>query len=533
MSRIRQVILESILSDAFQNQDPSFPIIARILGIRDDLALGDISLTNNNNLKISISELAAALSVNSNSQLRTSLYGITGNDLGINANNNAQIILNELAAAISTNSNTQLKTTIYGETGNAAAVTANNNLQTSLNEVGDTSIVDAFSRFRVSSPLTIFDSKQLYDKQPLFWDEELGGAATSIHSTVDAATTMTVTASASDYVIRQTKQWFNYQPGKSQLVFFTFLCTCQAGLTKRIGLFNGTGVNNLTPNNGIFFETDGATIADSSWNIAKNGATTESVSQPNWNVDTLDGNGPSGIIIDFNATQIGVIDYEWLGVGRVRVGFVINGIIYYCHYFNHANDSTFTSVYMSTPNLPLRYSIESDGTTGGDLVHICSSVISEGGVEKTGVLRSFNTGFTHLDGDQNTTYALIGIRLKSTHLGVTIDPESFSMINENNDDFRWALHLNPTISGTFTYSDVPNSSLQEAYGVTANTITNDGLIIDSGYASIDILSTSGALSSALKIGSTISGTVDELVLSVQPLSNGADIQGSLTVRELL
>ena len=145
-------------------------------------------------------------------------------------------------------------------------------------------------------------------------------------------------------------------------------------------VFDGTGTNNLTPNNGIFFECDGSL----SWNIAKNGSITETVTQANWNVDKLDGTGPSGITLEPEATQILIIDYEWLGVGRVRVGFVIDGLIYYVHYFNHANDDTFTSVYMSTPNLPLRYTIETDGTEAAELDHICSSVISEGGLEETG-----------------------------------------------------------------------------------------------------------------------------------------------------
>jgi len=408
--------------------------------------------------------------------------------------------------------------------------TNNDNLKVSVQEYGDTPSIDAFDRLRVSNPFTLFDSKQLYDKQPLFWDEALGGSATSTHSTINAAARMTVTADEEDFVIRQTKQRFNYQPGKSQLVLATFYAPQTEGLTKRVGLFDGTGADNLTPNNGIFFECNG----DKSWNIAKNGATPESVSQESWNVDKLDGTGKSGIELDMDATQILVIDYEWLGVGRVRVGFVIDGLIYYAHYFNHANDPAFDSVYMSTPNLPLRYSIETDGTSGGALDHICSSVMSEGGLEKTGVLRVADTGSTHIDASvANTTYAVVGIRLKTTHVGVTVIPESMSMINEANDDFRWALHLNPTIAGTFTYSDLLNSALQTAAGATANTISDEGIVIASGYASIDTLSANAQLNTALKIASKIDGTVDELVLSCTPLSTGADIQASLGFRELL
>jgi len=221
--------------------------------------------------------------------------------------------------------------------------TNNENLRVSVQEYGDTPAVDAFARLRISEPLTIFDSKQLHDKQPLFWDEELGGSATSTHVPADSDVEMTVTANAADYVIRQTKQRFNYQPGKSQLVLMTFQSPQVAGITGRVGLFDddGTG-NNLTPNNGIFFESDG----DVSWNIAKDGTIEETVTQANWNVDKMDGTGKSGITLDLTGCQILVIDFEWLGVGRVRVGFVIDGLIYYVHNFNHANDPTFDRVYI-------------------------------------------------------------------------------------------------------------------------------------------------------------------------------------------
>lgn len=419
-----------------------------------------------------------------------------------------------------------------GTFGNAG-VTSQDNLKVSLDEYGDTPSIDAFDRLRVSTPFTLFDSKQLHDKQPLFWDESIGGSATSTHNSANACTEMVVTASASDFVIRQTKQRMNYQPGKSQLALLTFYSPQVTGITKRIGMFDGTGTNNLTPNNGIFFECDGSV----SWNIAKNGTTTETVTQANWNVDPLDGTGPSGITLDLDATQIIIIDYEWLGVGRVRVGFVVDGIIRYVHYFNHANDSTYSSVYMSTPNLPLRFDIQGDGTNPAQLDHICCTIMSEGGIEETGILRSIDTGTTHVDASAaNTSYAILGMRLKAAYKDVTVLPRFFSMINEQTGAFRWSLQFNPTVAGTFTYSDLTNSSIQYATGVTANTITTPGLVIDSGYVAEADKSGGNAdrqFETSLRMGTQIDGTADELVLVVTPLVANADIQASLTFRELL
>lgn len=408
--------------------------------------------------------------------------------------------------------------------------TRQENLGVSINEYGDTPGNDAFFRRRVSQPYTIFDSKHLYDKQPLFYDESTGGSATSTHSTTNARVRMTVTSSASDFVIRQTFQRFNYQPGKSPLMFLSLLASQETGVTKRIGLFDGTGANYLTANNGIFLTVGESSI---SWNIAKNGSTTETVSQANWNVDPMDGTGPSGNTLDLDAIQLICIDYEWLASGRVRCGFVIGGMIQYVHYFEHANDPSFTSAYMSTPNLPIRYDIVSDGTGGGDLDHICGTVMSEGGLEDTGFSHSVDTNNTHLDANvADTPYILLALRLKTTHLDATVITEYFSMISETNDDFKWSLLLNPTYNGSLSYSDVTNSACQFAAGATANDITDDGTKMDSGYAKSSE-SLDRPLKTARHLGSQIDGTRDELILAVTPLSSNADIQGSLSFRELL
>lgn len=408
--------------------------------------------------------------------------------------------------------------------------TTGGNLKVSLQEYGDTPAIDAFDRLRVSHPYTIFDSKQLWDDQPLFFDENLGGSATSTHSTVHARVQLAVTASASDYAIRQTKQRFNYQPGKSTLILLTFLATQETGITKRIGFFDGTGGTFMTPNDGIFFEVNDTTC---SWNIAKNGSTTETVTQANWNYDPMDGTGPSGVTLDLDATQIAIIDFEYLGVGRVRVGFVVDGIIRYVNYFNHANDSTFTTVYMSSPNQPIRYDIQSDGTGAGSIDHICGTVMSEGGIELTGISRSIDTASTHLDANTaNTIYVLLSLRLKTTHLDLTVLPQSFSMISQTNDDFQILLLMSPTYNGTLTYNDIPNSGCQYAAGVTANDITDVGTKLHSSYAKSQGSTTANIVTN-LRIGSLIDGTRDELILAVRPLSANADYHGALVFRELL
>jgi hypothetical protein len=393
----------------------------------------------------------------------------------------------------------------------------------------DSGSLDAFARLRTSFPFTIFDSKQLNDKAPLFWDEVIsGGSATSTHSTTDAATTMAVVNNG-EYVIRQTKNRFNYQPGKSQLVIMTGVMSTETNVTKRIGYFNSSIVAPHTADfDGVYFENDGTNV---SINTAKNG-TIDKITQGNWNVDKMDGNGPSKITIDWSKAQIFFIDFEWLGVGRVRFGLFVNGIPYYIHADNHAN--FVSSVYMSSPNHSCRYEIRSTGGSGS-LMHICSTVQSEGGLDQNGLV--FSAGHTNTNSliTTNTTdiFALVGIRLKTTHFGSTVIPKRISIAISSASDFRWALYLNPIVGGTFTYNDIINSSVQQATGTSnTNTVTN-GTQLEMGFVStksdfIDI-----ALDNAVRIGSTIDGTPDTLVLAASRITGTTEtMRGSIIFRDL-
>lgn len=387
--------------------------------------------------------------------------------------------------------------------------------------------IDAFARLRVASPKTIFDSKQIYDNQPLYWDEaETSGSGTSTaHSTATASTTMSVSASTAGTRVRQTKRRFNYQPGKSQFILLTgILGSGSTGITRRIGYFD--------ENNGLFFQISGTTLSVVRRTYTGGSPSDDAVAQSNWILDKMDGTGPSGVTIDTSKTQIFVIDFEWLGVGRVRFGFVIDGIIIYCHELLHSN--IFTTVYMSTPNLPLRYEISNGGTGGvASIVHICSSVISEGGTEDTGTILSVGSNNTHVDANvAGTVYACLGLKLKSTHLSQTVEVIGFSILGSTaNDNFMWLLYINPTIAGSFTYSDYTNGAVQFARGATANTVTN-GTLLDSGYIPSQG-STKANFKNSVTLGSTISGTADAIVLCVMPIGGASnlDIYASMTWRE--
>lgn len=398
--------------------------------------------------------------------------------------------------------------------------------------------LDAFGRLRVASPYTIFDSKQVFDDSGLaqivenfpqyFDNQETSGAGTStLFSPNRASTTLSVSDLTAGTRVRQSKRRINYQPGKGQRAFLTGVIGAGGtGITQRYGLFD--------ENNGLFFEVqEGRLRVVRRTNIT--GTPVDNVvDQSDWNVDPMNGRGPSNITIDPDTDQIFYIDFEWLGVGTVRFGIVVDGVILYVHQMDHAN--SLAGVYMSTPNLPVRAEISNDGTGGpASLEMICSSVDSEGGVDPNGINRTKNSGsVARTLAAIGTKYAMVGIRLRSTHLGLQVDPTSIDIVSTSvNDTLLWELQLNPTVTGTFTYSDIFLSGCQgAAAGATPPTVTVSGEVLASGYVQSR---TSVALPANLnqKLGSLINGTADRLVLVCTPISTNTDTLAAMNWRELL
>ena len=387
-------------------------------------------------------------------------------------------------------------------------------------QLKDSASIDAFSRLRVSNPQTIFDTKLNHTNEPEFWDDQevSGGSTTSTHNADRASVVMGVALNTAGKRVRQTFARPNYQPGKSQMIQMTGIIGAgNGGITQQLGVFDDE--------NGLFFSYESGTMSVVKRSFVTGSAVDTSVAQSAWNLDKMDGTGPSGITIDWTKTQIFIIDFQWLGVGRVRFSLDVDGLIFPIHEMLHAN--SLDAVYMSTPNNPLRYSIENDGTGAATTMEcICSSVLSEGGQESTGVDYWVSTEGVHVDANvADTVYAVVGVRLKTGHKGEPAGIERVGLLTETNDNYEWIVLKNPTVAGTFTYADEYDIPFQSARGVTANTVTG-GVRISGDFASKGT-ATSAAIDDEGGFGEAIDGTRDEFVLCVRPLGSNADIQGGV------
>lgn len=401
---------------------------------------------------------------------------------------------------------------------------------TETNPVLTTPNFDAFGRLRVSQVNSQADLKMIYDELPLFYDIEDIGTGSNTYNAGNSDLTIQ-TAANSDGVVVQTKQRFNYSSGKSALMLCTFrFFDTETNITKRIGYFNSTTSSPFAlSRDGIYLENRNGSI---DFTISKNG-THSRVNQSSWD-DPMDGTGASGIDLQLGTSQgnyIMWLDYEWLGVGNVRFGFIKNGAYYIAHEVDHILDG---GVYMTSPNHSIRAEIFQNGAGSGTFKLICATYGSEGTINSLGKILSDNMGNTHVDANSTSnTYALMGIRLGSSYLDTLVDVLGFSILAITNDSQRWELWLNPTVAGTFTYSAVSNSSMETAKGSgSGNTVTTTGAtLIDSGYISSNT-SDRFQIESAIRLGATIAGVSDEMVLCTTPLSSNSDVIASITWREV-
>ena len=397
---------------------------------------------------------------------------------------------------------------------------------------GDNSSVDAFGRLRVSNPKTLFDAKQLVDKLPQFFDEVVSGSATSTFVPGDSLTLMR-TFAAGDYAIRQTSMHFNYQPGKSLLANFTGMFEPEVNVTKRIGLFQGSSIAPYNPTDGIFIESVDGPNGYIAFRVLKTVGTPLSLSaaQPDWNIDRLDGTGPSGYSLDFKHAQLMVIDYEWLGIGRVRCGFYIDGRPVYCHSFSSYN--TLSTPYITSGNQPVRYEIRQTGAGSGYRKHICSSVVSEGGEQYIGT--SLTAEMSSAVSIVEASYKpLIAIRLNPASHDVALVMKNIHVLNTGVNDGIYKAVFNPTITGgSLNFRNLSyNPHVQFADGSAALGLSG-GFDFASNYAgkgNSAVASGAGGvelLGELAVLGTKINGTPDILVIAARGIGGATSMYAAV------
>lgn len=387
--------------------------------------------------------------------------------------------------------------------------------------------VDAFGRARFSQPVTVFDSQNIFDANDLF-SESTSGTTTTQHLVNESAYEMTVGTDSGDEVIRESKRIMPYQPGKSLLVMNSVTMNeAKTNLRQRVGYFSSQ--------NGIYVEQDDDTVYIVKRSYVSGSVVDTRIAQSSWNGDTLDGNATtstSGYVLDMSKSQLMWMDIEWLGVGSVRVGFVINGQFIIAHTFHHANVGT--STYMTTACLPVRYEITNTDATasGSTMKQICSTVISEGGYDARALQQSAGTAIAGVSID--TAYeSLISIRLKSSRLNSIVIPSGLGVLNVANTDFEYALFLNPTPTSAFTGWTSGSDAVE--YSLSNSTFTSTGTQMLTGYlgGKTAPANLGDGFAWEYQLGRTLAGVSDVVTLAARAKSNSSAIAGNLRWYEII
>ena len=400
-------------------------------------------------------------------------------------------------------------------------------------------LTDAFGRVRVSNPFTLFDSTHRFADNGLWATSNTAGNSSYAFVNNQSMITMTVETTANAEVIRETTKVFSYQPGKSLLVMSTFaMNTPKANVRQRVGYYGAE--------NGIYLENDGTTNYFVLRSNTSGTITEERVAQSNWNIDKFDGTGYSAQSggaehvggLDVSKTNILWMDVEWLGVGDVRCGFVVDGKLTPAHIFH--NDNINLQPYMTTATLPLRYEIKNTGVTvsNSTLKQICSTVISEGGYELYGTQQAVQTPIdSPIDlTTAGTYYNLISIRLKSNRLDAIAIMTALSLLAiTNNAIYNWQVRSNATTTGGTWVSAGNNSAVE--YKIDSATV-DGGRVLASGFTTsttqssvpVDILRE--ALFKFQLERNGLTGTPYELTLCVTSQTAGADIYASIDWEEI-
>jgi len=389
--------------------------------------------------------------------------------------------------------------------------------------LGDNASRDAFCRLRTSHPFTLFDSNLVESDGSLFWDGSTSGGGTLTWLNAEAAYQLGCGTASGDEAVRQTKEYFRYQPGKSQLIMMTgVMGAIKTSVRQRIGYFDA--------DNGLFFEQNGSDLRVVQRSKTSGSVVDTAVNQSAWNIDKLDGTGASGITIDMSKSQIFLIDFEWLGVGRVRMGFVIDGIVYYCHQFLNAN--ILTVAYMARPNLPCRYEIRNTGTAASSttMKQICATVVSEGGFNLPGVIRSVDTGTTPIT-VSTTLIPLVSIRLKSVNIRAKLRLLKLHVEVTNTQTMLWKLLWNPSSLTGASFSSVGSTAISE-YDVTASALTGGDVML-SGYVTGSDSQTISDVINRINVTSNIAGTSDVFTLAaIRVAGSNATACVSMTYEEI-
>jgi len=391
----------------------------------------------------------------------------------------------------------------------------------------DSTNLDAFGRLRTSNVTSLLEYKHVYDKLPLVINEVTAGTATSVFDNPNSQVVMAVSTN-NDYVIRKGVARGIYQPGKGQIFEASFgNFQLQTNVIKRVGYFTTSMAAPYdTIVDGFFLESNGQTNIIS-FQIWQSGTTTFSATSTSWLTTDYDVTN-----IDWSKTQLMFVDFQWLGVGRVRFGVVING--QFKLFATSTGTNNLNNVYMKAPNQPVRYEIRSvSGGAAGSFNMICSQISLEGTINSLQKSSSVAAFTAQTKTTAYVTYPILGYRLNSNYEGANItlsDVQTLNITNPSKADYVVTVQYNPTLSSSASWSNITNTPIQYSLS-TGQTIITEGHIMATFLGSgtgvqVDSFEFKDNM---IKPGLKVNGTPDEIWICVKSSAANQDYRALINL----
>ena len=384
----------------------------------------------------------------------------------------------------------------------------------------DTPQLDAFSRLRVSQNQILLADNGYVDNDQI-WAQKTSGAGTLITTNAINARELGLqcgTASG-DYIYRQTRARVPYTPGESRLCEFSFNAVIKANFRQRVGLFSGL--------DGVYLEIENSNVSFVIRNNRTGSVVNTSITRSNWD-DPMDGTGESGINLDFSKNTIFWIDLQWLGMGRVRFGFDVDGLLVTAYENKSANNDT--GVYMGSATLPARWEAENIGVTSGASTFIkgCTSIQTEGATRTAGLSYYASRGNSSVNVNSTSFVHVLSFRLNPSLIHSYAQFDQIFVQNTSNSPIEVVLVSNATLSGT-SFSSTDGFLMQMS---TAGSYTSGGTQIAGGY-----LTSEGLLDIDLKgdvrvLGFDVDSNADVWSLLAAKRGGNATVYAGATFREV-
>lgn len=217
--------------------------------------------------------------------------------------------------------------------------------------------------------------------------------------------------------------------------------------------------------------------------------------QTSWNIDRMDGTGPSGYNTDLSKMQMFYVDYTWYGAGFNRWGLRgARGNVQYAHKL--PNNNVNTEAYMRSGNLPARYEsyLIPPATITSAAIGTSDTVIN---VADTSAFPT--SGTIAIRGVQPAALTITGItpQTVSTNLSA-VSGDGTRLTATVTSTSSFAVGLPVTLSGTgsfngtYTVESILSATSFTALTAitTAATISGATAVANTGYVAYSIANTS-------------------------------------------